>query len=124
MEAENPKGRAMVPELGHRQDRADFFNVLHHTHHLASKAETGGDQWLEAKGKRAIQAPGDANRKTLYPVLNQLADHRTLGGHGDLWLSQRGKMGGINPNPPPGTRDNLFEVINQSDGRLRAGSTR
>jgi hypothetical protein len=52
-----------------------------HMHHLAPKGTTGGDQWLEYKGKGSVQAPGDPNRSHLYHVLHQTGDHKVYSPH-------------------------------------------
>eukprot|EP00241_Pyramimonas_parkeae_P015775 CAMPEP_0114326436 /NCGR_PEP_ID=MMETSP0059-20121206/29724_1 /TAXON_ID=36894 /ORGANISM="Pyramimonas parkeae, Strain CCMP726" /LENGTH=501 /DNA_ID=CAMNT_0001455411 /DNA_START=157 /DNA_END=1663 /DNA_ORIENTATION=- len=119
--AAGPRGGAPI---GHRVGRRDFAEVVSHTHHLAPKHARADDQWLNAKGKMPVAAPCDPNRAGgLYDVINDLSDHRAPGGHGDLWMSQKGKLGGINPNPPPGTRRDLFEVVHQSEGRIFPGFT-
>jgi hypothetical protein len=65
-----------VEEVGHRKGRPNFHEVVGHMHNLAPKGTTGGDQWLEYKGKGSVQAPGDPNRSHLYHVLHQTGDHK------------------------------------------------
>lgn len=121
MNAEMPLTKGIVEDHGHRKDRADFTNVVNHN---APVGVTGGDRWLEAKGKRPLTPPVDPNRQAgLYEVVNHTSDHREPGGHGDRWMSYKGKRTGINPMPPPGSRKDLFEVVHQQDGLVHPHRT-
>mmetsp|Transcript_23861 Transcript_23861/g.28839 ORF Transcript_23861/g.28839 Transcript_23861/m.28839 type:complete len:502 (+) Transcript_23861:85-1590(+) len=117
MNAEMPKTKLIVDDQGHRAQRADFHGVINQRDW--PQGTTGGDNWLEARGKRTMEAPCDPNRQDgLYPQLNYASDHALPGGHGDRWLSAKGKRTGINPQPPPGSRKDLFVVVSQSEGKL------
>ena len=72
-------------------------------------------------GSRLPSLPALLSANAASAVLNVASDGggyargtQAPGGHGDLWLSQKGKLGNINPNPPPGSRRDLFEVSSAS----------
>eukprot|EP00232_Nephroselmis_pyriformis_P025239 CAMPEP_0182859064 /NCGR_PEP_ID=MMETSP0034_2-20130328/4052_1 /TAXON_ID=156128 /ORGANISM="Nephroselmis pyriformis, Strain CCMP717" /LENGTH=511 /DNA_ID=CAMNT_0024990585 /DNA_START=79 /DNA_END=1614 /DNA_ORIENTATION=- len=103
------KGKKSVTvELDH-SGRQDLFDLVNHTCYNRPEL-TGGDQWLEYKGKGRADPPTIPGRKDLFDVINQRQIDKTnkelqLMGHtmGDAWLEAKGKKFVEAPKPEPST---------------------
>ncbi|KAG2495250.1 hypothetical protein HYH03_006523 [Edaphochlamys debaryana] len=127
--AEAPPGKRIVPGPEQRRGRQDLFDVVHHTCHMKPTAYTGGDRWLEHKGK--ANAPGPEQRRgrrDLTDVLQQKAAQEGAAKEwgtgqplGDVWLDAKGKGQAEGPEMRRG-RQGLYETIHQTSNPYRGGS--
>ena len=77
--AEMPKGKLIVPGPEQLRGRKDLFDVVQHTCHL-NPGTTGGDLWLEARGKQRPAGPEERRgRKDLAEVLHQTSNPYEVG---------------------------------------------
>ncbi|KAG2454761.1 hypothetical protein HYH02_000596 [Chlamydomonas schloesseri] len=134
--AEVPPGKRIVPGPEQRRGRQDLFDVVQHTVHLKPQGYTGGDQWLEHKGKGNAPGPEQRRgRRDLADVLQQkaLADgargtsapagdsqqhQKELG---DVWLDAKGKRRVEGPEMRRG-RQGLYETLQQTSNPYDGGS--
>ncbi|EFJ48794.1 hypothetical protein VOLCADRAFT_90643 [Volvox carteri f. nagariensis] len=126
--AEVPPGKRILPGPEQLRGRKDLFDVVHHTCHLKPENYTGGDQWLEARGKAKPLGPEQRRgRRDLSDVLRAPGEGRpppapTPGAPvGDLWLDAKGKARAEGPEVRRG-RAGLYETLQQSSNPYEGGS--
>jgi hypothetical protein len=111
----NGAGKGLPAETGHRAGRADMHELVNHRIEHATSSVTGGDTWLEYKGKRECAVPGlSKERKDLFDVVNMCSDPADARPQGDQWLSAKGKMTVLPPSVINSDRKSLFGTIQQS----------
>lgn len=118
-----------MPSAEMRRGRDNLYDVVQHTCHLKPSSYTGGDLWLEAKGKAAADGPEVrrgrlSGAKELVSAPDTLQDKRPGPGqtYGDLWLDAKGKS--IVPGPEQRRgRPNLTETFQQLSNPYQDGRT-
>lgn len=91
------QGKGIVP--GPETGRPDLFDVVQHTCHAKPPGFTGGDLWLEARGKAKPEGPSERRgRKGLNEVIEQASNPyqvRVRRGHREVAQGQgRGRLWG------------------------------
>ncbi|KXZ46813.1 hypothetical protein GPECTOR_40g547 [Gonium pectorale] len=127
--AETTPGKRLVPGPEQRRGRADLFDVVHHTCNLKPEGYTGGDQWLEAKGKAKPPGPEvRRGRRDLADVIQQRPPPDPRVGSaaapavtGDQWLDAKGKLKVEGPEVRRG-RAGLYETLHQTSNPYEGGS--
>jgi hypothetical protein len=119
VDKELPVPKGMVAPVGHRANRPDMRNLVNHSVDHAS-GFTGGDMWLEAKGKKFADAsmpvPGlSMERKDLFDVVNMCLDPTDTRAQGDIWLSAKGKAVVLPPSVIYSDRKSLHDTIGQTN---------
>ena len=117
-DAEFPLPKAQVSLAGHRLAQTDMLDLVNHRVD-PTDGTTGGDQWLEAKGKKFTSkdmpmAGLSKERKDLFDVINMCSDPNDKRPQGDQWLSARGKKVVLPPSVIYSDRKSLHETIQQS----------
>ncbi|GIL77206.1 hypothetical protein Vretimale_3116 [Volvox reticuliferus] len=124
--AEVPPGKRILPGPEQLRGRADLFDVVQHTCHLKPEGYTGGDQWLEARGKAKPMGPEQRRgRRDLTEVLRAPGEGRPPPAPGalagDMWLDAKGKARVEGPEVRRG-RKGLYETLQQSSNPYEGGS--
>lgn len=118
LDKELPLRKGTVAPAGHRVGRPDLHDLVNHRVDHAS-GFTGGDMWLEFKGKKVpgedMPVPGlSEERKDLFDVVNMCSDPKDNRPQGDLWLSAKGRKVVLPPSVIYSDRKSLHETIQQS----------
>jgi len=117
-EREQSRLKGMPALAGHRVGRPNLRDLItSRVDH--SSGFTGGDMWLEAKGKKfpdaSMPVPGlSEERKDLFDVVNMCSDPNDARPQGDQWLSAKGKMVVLPPSVVYSDRKSLHDTLQQS----------
>lgn len=124
-----PACAAPCPPAEKRRGRDNLYDVVQHTCNLKPSGYTGGDLWLEAKGKAQAMGP-EERRGRLSGARELVSQPETLQGkrpgpgqsYGDLWLDAKGKCMVEGPEQRRG-RPNLYETFHQLSNPYVDGRT-